>query len=146
MGTNIVRTDQFKSLLAQTRTVAVVGACCEPDGASYQVPDYLHAQGFHVVPVSAMHAGEQLWGEPVRASLAEIAEPVDVVCIFRGHDRPSSFTKDLLSMKHRPNAVWLPPGVQDVAFAKWMAAAGLDVVKGRCMATEHKWATQSVGY
>ncbi len=145
MTTDIVRTDQFKSLLAHTRTVAVVGACCEPDGASYHVPDYLHQHGFHVVPVSAKHAGEQLWGEPVRASLADIAEPIDVVCIFRGNDRPSSFTRDVLAMRHRPNAVWLPPGVQDTAFSDWMATAGLDVVKGRCMATEHKWATRGVG-
>ena len=144
MGMTLERTDQFKSLLAETRTVAVVGACDEPALAAYYVPDYLHQEGFRIVPVNAATVGRKMWGELVRATLAEVSEPVDVVCIFRGSGQPSTHALDLLAMASRPNAVWLPPGVQDAGFTERMMGAGFDVVQDRCMAAEHKCAGLSL--
>ncbi len=144
MGTNLVRTDQFKSLLAGTRTVAVVGACDEPALAAYYVPDYLHQEGFRIVPVNPKQVGRKMWGERVRATLAEVSEPIDVVCIFRGGGQPDSHTGDVLAMVSRPNAVWLPPGVQDPVFTARMVGAGVDVVQDRCIAAEHKCAGLSL--
>ena len=43
---------------------------------AFYVPDYLHRQGYRILPVNPVFAGQTLWGEPVRATLADLGEPV----------------------------------------------------------------------
>ncbi len=144
MSTHLHRADQFKSLLAETRTIAAVGVCCDPACAAYYVPEYLYHEGFRIVPVSTKHLGMRMWGEPVRTTLADIREPVDVVCIFRGAGLPHQLIDDVFAMKYRPSTVWFPPGTEHAQFGARLVAAGLDVVEDRCMAAEHKCAGLSV--
>ena len=84
--TELTTDPQIAAALRQARTIAVLGAHPEPSRAAFYVPDYLHAQGYRVIPVNPQLAGRALWGEPVRGSLAEVGEPVDIVDVFRRPD------------------------------------------------------------
>ena len=72
-----------KGILADVKTIAMVGASTNWNRPSYFAMKYLQAKGYRVIPVNPVAAGQELLGETVRASLEEIEEPVDMVDIFR---------------------------------------------------------------
>ena len=66
-------------MLEQARTIAVLGASTKPERPACYVPDYLHAQGYRIIPVNPLHLQEQRWGERFRQRLQDIGEPIDIV-------------------------------------------------------------------
>jgi predicted CoA-binding protein len=129
---------QVTQVLRDARTVAVLGAHGEPSRAAFYVPDYLHEQGYRVIPVNPQLAGSTLWGETVRASLAELGEPVDIVDVFRRPDLLPGHLDDILAMAPRPRLVWLQQGIRNDAFARAVEAGGIDVVQDRCTLADHR--------
>src|SRR5512147_2277786 len=73
--------DRIGKILAESRTVAVVGVSDKPDRPSYQVAKYLQDRGFRVIPVNPMIDG--VLGEKSYRSLSEIPGTVDLVDVFR---------------------------------------------------------------
>ncbi len=129
---------QVTQVLAGARTIAVLGAHVEPSRPAFYVPDYLHAQGYRVLPVNPQLVGRTLWGEPVRATLAELGEPVDIVDVFRRPDLLPGHLDEILAMAPRPRLVWLQLGIRNDAFARAIEAAGIDVVQDRCTLADHR--------
>lgn len=124
--------------LRAARTIAVLGAHEAPTRPAYYVPQYLHEQGYRIVPVNPMLAGKTMWGETVRATLAEIAEPIDIVDVFRRPDLLAEHLADVVAMAPKPRLVWLQLGVRNDAFARDVEAAGIDVVQDRCTLADHR--------
>ena len=79
-------------------------------------------------------AGEEIHGEPCRASVTELDERVDVVDIFRRADAAGSHVDEAIAIGAR--AVWMQLGVIDEAAADRARAAGLEVIMDRCPAIE----------
>ena len=129
---------EIADVLRAARTIAVLGAHEQPQKPAFYVPEYLHERGYRIVPVNPVLAGEVLWGETVRGTLAEIDEPVDVVDVFRRPELLMGHMADLLAMKPRPKLVWLQLGIRDDAFARAVQAAGMDVVQDRCTLADHR--------
>lgn len=130
--------EDVTEVLRGARTIAVLGAHEDPARPAFYVPDYLHAQGYRVIPVNAMLTGKTLWGERVRASLAEIGEPVDIVDVFRRPDALPAHLAEILAMKPRPKLVWLQLGIRNDAFSRDVQAAGIDMVQDRCTLADHR--------
>ncbi|MCB9663727.1 MAG: CoA-binding protein [Alphaproteobacteria bacterium] len=126
------RLEEVRELLQGARTVAVLGASPDPDRPAAYVPAWLHAHGRRILPVNPRCVGQVLHGEPVRATLAELREPVDLVDVFRRPEHLAGHLDDLLAMDPPPGAVWLQQGIRDEAFAARLRAAGLRVVQDRC--------------
>src|SRR6201994_2583573 len=74
---------QLRENLTPSATIAVLGIHREPEKAAFYVPEYLHDEGYRIIGVNPVFRGEELLGEPVRNTLAEVAEPVDIVDVFR---------------------------------------------------------------
>jgi predicted CoA-binding protein len=129
---------EIADALRTARTIAVLGAHHEPSRPAFYVPDYLHGQGYRVLPVNPALAGTVLWGEPVRATLAELGEPVDIVDVFRRPDLLPGHLADVLAMSPRPRLVWLQLGIRNDAFARAVQDAGIDVVQDRCTLADHR--------
>jgi predicted CoA-binding protein len=129
---------ELRRVFTEAKTIAVLGAHPDPERPAHYVPDYLHAQGYRVIPVNAVAAGKTLWGEPVRASLTEVAEPVDIVDVFRRPDKLDEHIPEILGMQPRPRLVWLQQGIRNDSFAKRMIAEGIEVVQDRCALAEHE--------
>ena len=72
----------IRSLLEQTRSIALVGASANPERPSHRVMGKLIAHGYRVIPVNPGLAGQELMGQRVVARLAEAGQ-VDLVDIFR---------------------------------------------------------------
>jgi uncharacterized protein len=134
-----IHTDaQIVAALGSARIVAVLGAHHEPSRPAFYVPEYLHQQGYRILPVNPMLAGRSIWGEPVRDRLAGIVASVDIVDVFRRPDQLLAHLDDILAMSPRPRLVWLQQGIRHDAFARALVAEGIDVVQDRCALVEHR--------
>jgi predicted CoA-binding protein len=129
---------QLAHALRSARVVAVLGAHHEPQRPAFYVPEYLHEQGYRILPVNPQLAGRSLWGEPVRATLAELGATVDIVDVFRRPDLLPGHLAEILEMSPRPRLVWLQRGIRNDAFARTLEAEGIDVVQDRCTLAEHR--------
>ena len=121
---------EIAALLRDTRTIALVGASNRPDRASYGVMEFLLAKGYHVIPVNPVLAGETIHGESVAAALSEIAEPIDMVDIFRNSEAASAAIDEAIAVEAK--SVWMQLGVVNKTAATRAEAAGLKVVMDRC--------------
>lgn len=132
------RREELVRVLEHATTVAVLGASTHPSRAGYYVPRYLHEHGYEVHPVNPNHVGEELFGRPFVARLADLEVAVDVVDVFRRSDRLAGHLDELLALRPRPGTVWLQAGVRDDRVAARLAEAGIDVVQDRCMLADHQ--------
>jgi hypothetical protein len=128
----------IRAVLQRARVVAVLGAHTDVSRAAWYVPDYLHQQGARILPVNPALAGQTLWGEPARASLTELTEPVDVVDVFRRAEALPGHLAELLAMRPLPKVVWFQLGIRENTVAAALSAAGIDVVQDRCMLADHR--------
>jgi predicted CoA-binding protein len=120
----------LRALLSATKTIAMVGASDNPSRDSNRVMRFLRGQGYKVIPVNPVLAGTMLNGEPVVACLADIAEPVDMVDVFRRADAVLPIVADAIAIGAK--AVWMQLGIVHAEAAAAAEAAGLVVVMDRC--------------
>ena len=130
------------ALLANTRTIAVVGLSAKPDRPSYGVASYLQSHGYRIVPVNPTYAGTHILGERCHATLtlanamlSEEGVPIDMVDCFRQPDQLGPVVDEAFAIGAR--AVWMQLGVVNQAAADKARRAGLAVVMDRCMEIEH---------
>lgn len=125
---------EIKSLLENTKTIALVGASPKPDRPSNRVMKFLLDQGFHVIPVNPGQAGSTIHGQTVVAQLSDIQTPVDMVDIFRNSNDAAGVVDDAIAIGAK--SVWMQLGVINPdAFAK-ARKNGLIAVMDRCPAIE----------
>jgi uncharacterized protein len=132
----IVDERQIEAIATGARVVAVLGAHTDEWRPAFYVPESLHRRKVRILPVNPTLLGESLFDEPVRASLAELREPVDVVDVFRRSGEVAGHVADILAMSPLPKAVWLQSGIRDDASAELLARHGIDVVQDRCLMVE----------
>ena len=125
----------IKRILADTRTIAMVGASTNWNRPSYFAMKYPQAKGFRVIPVNPRSAGESLLGETVLAGLADIESPVDMVDIFRNSDAAGPITDEAIAIGAK--IVWMQFTVVNPDAADRAEAAGLRVVMNRCPKVEY---------
>jgi len=123
-------------ILRTTRTIALVGWSPNPARASHGVARFLAARGYRIIPVNPGQAGQVVLGETVRASLAEISDPVDMVDIFRRSEAVLPVVQEALAALPGLKTVWMQLGVENADAAALAEARGLQVVQNRCPAIE----------
>jgi len=128
--------DDLRRILTETRTIALVGWSPKPDRPSHRVAAYLAARGYRVIPVNPGQAGQQALGETVRASLADIEGPVDMVDIFRRSEEVPAVVAEALAALPGLKTVWMQLGVESAEAAALATARGVAVVQNRCPAIE----------
>lgn len=120
----------IKTLLADVKTVAIVGASANWNRPSFFVMKYMLSKGYKVFPINPAVAGSQILGERVYSSLSDLPETVDMVDIFRNPEAAAEITDD--AVKHGAKVVWMQLGVQNDAAAARAESSGLRVVMDRC--------------
>ncbi len=135
--------DQVRTILATHQTIAVLGASTDRFRAGFYVPDYMHQHGYRILPVNPTHAragaGAMLWGEPIRATLAELAgETIDIVDVFRLSELLPLHLPEILAMAPRPKLVWFQQGIRNDEVARALLAEDIAVVQDRCLLADHR--------
>ena len=123
--------DLFKT----AKTIAVVGMSPKRIRPSYGVSQYMQDQGYRIIPVNPGHAGSEILGETVYARLEDIAEPVDIVDVFRQSDAVPEVVESAIRIGAK--CVWLQEGVIHEEASQRAEAAGIFVVRDSCILKEH---------
>jgi predicted CoA-binding protein len=129
-------------VLADSRTIAVVGLSSKTDRPSYEVSEYMQSHGYRIIPVNPTYAGTHILGERCYASLTEAAVAVekdggkvDIVDCFRKSDQVAAAVDEAIFIGAR--CVWMQLGVIDLAAAALAEGAGLLAVVDKCIKIEH---------
>jgi predicted CoA-binding protein len=122
-------------ILAEARTIALVGASPKPERPSNDVMRYLLEAGYRVIPVRPLDCDEVL-GVPCVASLAEIDEPLDLVDVFRRPEFCAGHAREAVAAGAK--ALWLQVGIESAEALAIAQAAGLDYVENACTKVVHK--------
>jgi uncharacterized protein len=123
-----------ETILAEARTIALVGASPRAHRPSHGVMRYLLGAGYRVIPVRPRV--DEVLGVPAVASLAEIEEPIDLVDVFRR----AEFTPDVArqAADAGAGALWLQLGIVSQEARAIAEAAGMDYVEDLCTAVVHR--------
>lgn len=127
-------TAEVRQILANAKTIAVVGLSDRPDRESHQVAAYLQQAGYRIIPVNPNVTA--VLGEPAYPNLRAIPVPVDVVDIFRKAEAVPEIVEDAIAIGAR--AVWMQQGIVHNAAAERARRAGMAVVMNKCMMREHR--------
>ncbi len=127
---------EILGILDSVETIAMVGASATWNRPSYFAMKYLQEKGYRVIPVNPGVAarGDEILGERVYASLAEVPGRIDMVDIFRGSEAAGEIVDEALAVAREKSisVIWMQIGVRNEAAAQRARSAGLQVVMDRC--------------
>jgi predicted CoA-binding protein len=126
--------ESIANLLRSSHTIAVVGLSNKRWRPSYGVSEYMQRAGYRIIPVNPELS--EVLGEKSYPRLEEIAEPIDIVDIFRRSELVPEIVESAIRVKAK--AVWMQEGVIHEEAAAKARAAGLVVVMDRCLLKEHR--------
>ena len=135
-------------ILRDVTSIAVVGASANTSRPSYFVMKYLLAKGYGVTPVNPGLAGQDLLGQRIAGSLAEINRPIDMIDIFRASNAALDVTREAVALKDKLGlkVIWMQLGVRNDEAARLAEAAGLKVVMNRCPKIEYGRLSGEIGW
>lgn len=125
-----MRTPQ--QILAEAAVIAVVGASRHPEKPAHSVPLQIQRHGWRIIPVNPY--ADELFGEKVYRSLADIPERVDLVDVFRPADDAVEVVRQAVVIG--APAVWLQLDIVSPEARRIATEAGIDYVEDRCLAVE----------
>jgi hypothetical protein len=115
-------------------TITVVGASDAPAKPAHYVPLHMQQHGWRIIPVNP-HA-EEILGEPVYHSLAEVPEQIGLVNVFRpGPDTPE-IARQAVALG--ATALWLQLDIASTEARFIAEQAGLLYVEDRCLIIEQR--------
>ena len=123
----------LRSILSQTRTIAVVGLSSKPHRDSYGVARYLQNRGYKVVPVNPKET--EVLGETAYPSLLDMPTDVaiDIVDVFRKGEETPPVAEQAVSIGAR--VLWLQEGIVNDEARRIAEEGGLTVVMDLCIRT-----------
>jgi len=121
-------------ILRRAKSVAIVGASPNPARSSYFVSTYLQQSSDYDLYFVNPNADEIL-GQPVYKSLADLPVVPDIVDVFRkGSDIPAVID-DVVAIGAK--TIWVQLGIWNEEAAYYGESKGLTVVMDRCIKVEH---------
>ena len=130
---------QIRELLAQTKTIAVLGIKTEAQNGqpAFYVPSYMQNAGFKIIPVPVYYPDvTEILGETVYRRLADIPIEIDMVNVFRRPQDIPPHVDDIIA--NNPKSVWMQLGIYHDEAARQLAEAGIKVVQDRCLMVDHR--------
>jgi predicted CoA-binding protein len=119
-------------ILAEARTVAVVGLSGKPERPSHVVARYMKERGYKIIPVNPGLA--EVLGEKAYPSLSEVPVTVDLVDVFRKSADVPPIADEAIRAGAR--FFWMQEGVENEEARARLEAAGIPVVMDRCVKKE----------
>src|SRR5487761_898216 len=122
----VVAARSAPEVLASAKTIAVVGASRDPRKPGGSVPEGLQRRGFRIIPINPF--ADELFGERVYRSLADVPEKVDIVDVFR----PADDARQAVAIGAK--ALWLQQDIRSEEARRIAQTGGLDYVEDECTA------------
>ena len=123
----------LRRILANWRTLAVVGLSAQWHRPSYFAAKYMRDHGYRIIPVNPRYT--EVLGETCYPSLRAVPEPVDIVDCIRKSEEIPPLADDAIAIGAK--VLWMQLGIANETAADKASRAGLDVVMNRCVKIEH---------
>jgi predicted CoA-binding protein len=127
----------IRGILNTVKTIAMVGASEKENRPSFFAFKYLMEHGYRMIPVNPGHAGETMLGQKIYARLSDVPESIDMIDIFRASQYALPIVQEALSLKPRPQVIWMQLGIRNDEAAALAEANGMKVVMNRCPKIEY---------
>jgi predicted CoA-binding protein len=125
--------EEIKSILMNTKKIAVVGLSPKPARPSHSVSKAMQGFGYSIIPVRP--AVDEVLGEKAYPDLESIpqdlSQKIDMVDVFRAGDKITPIIDACIELK--VPVVWLQDGVINEVEAVRAQEAGITVVMDRCV-------------
>lgn len=123
----------MRQLLADGKTIAIVGLSAKAERDSNMVARYLLAAGYRIIPVNPLES--TILGLESYADLAAVPVPIDIVDVFRRSSEVGPVAQQAIAVGAK--ALWLQLGVRNQQAEDAARLAGLAVVADLCIKVEH---------
>ena len=124
----------IRSVLENSKSIAILGLSPKPHRDSHKVAVYLKECGYRIIPIRP--AQKEILGEKAYSSLDEIDAPVDIINVFRSPGQVMAHARESLRLK--PKVFWMQLDIENHDAAMLLTAHGIDVIMNRCIKTEHE--------
>ena len=146
-----MRDDQIKTILSNSKTIAMIGVSSEKKGEDPNnlkrkpanvVMKYMQDFGYKVIPVNPFAEGEIINGETVVGGLDKISEKIDIVDVFRPSKETPSIANE--AVKIGSKVLWLQYGIQNDEAKRIVENEKIKYVENRCIKQEYQKLFQKV--
>lgn len=124
----------IEKILRTYDTITVVGASADPAKAAHDVPAYMKHRGWHIIPVNPR--ADEILGETVYRTLADIPEQVGLVDVFRPSEQTPEIARQAVAAG--ATALWLQLGIRSAEAREIAESAGLLYIEDRCLIIEQR--------
>ena len=136
--------DLIKQSLSSAKTVAMVGiSSAKKENTSniirrpsIIVMNYLQEFGYKVIPVNPFSVGKKINGETIVEKLEDIADPIDIVNVFRPSNEVSSIAKQ--AVKKGTKVLWLQYGIQNHEAKEIVESENIIYIANKCIKQEYQ--------
>ena len=136
--------DLIKQSLSSAKTVAMVGiSSAKKENTSnivrrpsIIVMNYLQEFGYKVIPVNPFSVGKKINGETIVEKLEDIADPIDIVNVFRPSKEVPSIAKQ--AVKKGTKVLWLQYGIQNQEAKEIAEAENIIYIANKCIKQEYQ--------
>ncbi|CAN5401899.1 CoA-binding protein [soil metagenome] len=122
-----------QDLLANAKTIAIVGLSTEKTKASNMVGSYLKDEGYTIIPIHPK--ATEILGEKAYPDLKSVPVHIDIVDIFRPPNEMPGIVAQAIEIG--ADSVWMQLKLANIEAAETARSAGLKVVADRCIKMEH---------
>ena len=136
--------DLIKQSLSSAKTVAMVGiSSAKKENTSniirrpsIIVMNYLQEFGYKVIPVNPFSVGKKINGETIVEKLEDIADPIDIVNVFRPSNEVPSIAKQ--AVKKGTKVLWLQYGIQNQEAKEIVQSKNIIYIANKCIKQEYQ--------
>ena len=121
-------------------SVAVIGVSSNLERASHQIAAYLIEQTHFDVFLINPTVTQEILGQPVYKSLADLPIVPDIIDVFRkAEDMPAVFESEFpaIADSSAGKTWWMQLGIENNEVAKLASDAGMKVVMNRCIKVDY---------
>ncbi len=125
---------KIAEILKSSKTIVIVGLSPDESKDSNMVGRYLQTHGYKIVPIYPKE--DEILGEKVYRSLAEVPFEVDIVDVFRKGDALPAITAEALKLQNI-KCIWGQIGCESDEAKAMAGEAEVFFVHGHCIKIEH---------
>ena len=100
------------------------------------VMNYLQEFGYKVIPVNPFSVGKKINGEMVVEKLEDIADPIDIVNVFRPSKEAPMLAKQ--AVKLGAKVLWLQYGIQSNEAKQIVGSKNITYIANKCIKQEYQ--------